>query len=86
MRARHVLFLWPLVFFELLYAHSIVLLLPPVLDLFSHTDMSDCINQRRALPYQNFDLQWLHNNLFGLVSLNEHLWSSAFLTIETSRF
>ena len=51
-----VLFLQPLQFFELLYAHSTVLLLPPVLDLFSHTDLSDCINQRRALPCQNFDL------------------------------
>ncbi|MGC1495437.1 MAG: hypothetical protein WA790_06485, partial [Sulfitobacter sp.] len=31
--------------------------------------------------HQNFNLPQLHDNLFGLGSLNRHSWSSAFLTI-----
>ena len=81
-----VLFLQPLQFFELFYAISIVLLLPPVINLFSHTDLSDCINPGYALPHQNFNLPQLHYNLFGLGSLNGNLWSSAFLTKGTDRF
>ena len=46
-----VLFLQPLQFFELFYVISTVLLLLPVIDLFSHTDLSDCINPGYALPH-----------------------------------
>ena len=81
-----VLFLQPLQFFELFYAISIVLLLPPVINLFSHTDLSDCINPGYALPHQNFILPQRHDYFFELGSLYGHCWSSAFLTIGVDQF
>ena len=65
---------------------SAVLLLPAIIGLFSHADLSDRIDLRQALPHQNFNLPKLHDNLFGLGSLNRHSWFYAFLTIGADHF
>ncbi len=38
------------------------------------------------LPHQHFNLAWLRVNLFGLMSLNRHQWSSSFLMIGSHQF
>tara|TARA_B110000879_G_scaffold200542_1_gene274634 strand:+ start:349 stop:747 length:399 start_codon:yes stop_codon:yes gene_type:complete len=46
-----VLFLQPLQFLELFFAHSAVLLLPAAIGLFSHTDLTDRVNPEHVLPH-----------------------------------
>src|SRR3990170_8339903 len=62
---------------HLVRLQTTILLTPAVVRHFAYADRADRIGHALALRRQNVNLAQLGNNLFGLVSLPSHSWSSS---------
>ena len=68
-----VLLLKPFQLFELIRAHTAVLLAPAIISLFGNLNLAYRVNPRLALPNQYINLAQLRDNLFRFVSFRCHL-------------
>jgi hypothetical protein len=56
--------------FELIAAHTAILLAPSIIALDRHTDLPHSFRRRPSLPLQHFNLSQFQHDIFGLLSLS----------------